>query len=47
MSQYALEKIHKKKNEEMVDGLAKVLYPLIKKSVFKIQNYQVKGRERT
>ena len=41
-----LEKIHKKKNEEMVDGLAKALYPLVKKSVFKIQNYQAKGREK-
>ena len=41
-----LEKIHKKKNEEMVDGLAKALYPLVRKSVFKIQNYQAKGREK-
>jgi len=41
-----LEKIHKKKNEEMVDGLAKALYPLIKKSVLKIPNYQAKGREK-
>ena len=28
----------------MVDGLAKALYPLIKKSVFKIPKYQTKGR---
>jgi len=42
-----LRKIGKKKNEEMIDGLAKVLYPLIKKSVFKVRNYQMKGRERT
>ena len=41
-----LKKIRTKKNEEMVDGLAKVLYPLVKNSVFKIQNYQTKGWER-
>jgi len=41
-----LEKIHKKKNEEMVDGLAKALYPLVRKSVFKIPNYHAKGREK-
>ena len=41
-----LKKIGKKKNEEMVDGLAKALYPLVRQSVFKIPNYQVKGREK-
>ena len=41
-----LEKNHKKKNEEIVDGLVKALYPLTRQSVFKIQNNCEKGRER-
>lgn len=41
-----LEKLHAKKNEQIVDELAKSLYPLIRSSVFKIPHYHMKGREK-